>query len=114
MNRTKLLAELLDLHLSRTINRHGADLMSSKLSIAAAKMREKRKAWDDRAQSLIENMDKLDVRANGAFEKHEDALSSAEAGFREMEDAIRDLEGANNPPQEGSGPSSDKSFPEVK
>ncbi len=107
------MSQLLDLHLTRTINRYGADLMSSKLSIAAAKMREKRKAWDDRAQKLIENMDKLDARAGAAFDAHETALSSAEVGFKEMEDAVRDLEGANHPPEEVSEPSSEQPFPKA-
>lgn len=102
-------SELLDLHLTRIIRRLGEDSMSGKLSLVAAKMAEKRKAWDGRAQKLLDGMETLDARANAAFDRHEVALSSAEAGFKEMEDSVRDLEGGNLPSLEGSGDSSFRS-----
>ena len=98
--RTDLFAQLLDIHLARAIARHKDPDMSQKLRELAASMAARKKAWDARAEDLMAGLDKLDQRAGVAFGKHEQQLAAAEAGFRDMEDAVRDLEGANNPPSE--------------
>lgn len=109
-DRCSLLSQLLDLHLSRTIDRLKGEDMPSKLQIAAQMVAERKKALDDRAQALIDKMPAFDSRANKAFEPHEGFLATAETDFKAMEDMLRDMEGGNSKNEEGSGDTSGKSF----
>lgn len=104
-NKAIELSKLLDLHLSRSIGKFEGGTMSGKLKELAERMRETRRQWDDQADQLLAGMDKLEARGRAAFEGHAAALSAAEAGFKEMEAAVRELEGSNSQgnEQEGSG-----------
>jgi hypothetical protein len=72
----------------------------NKFQVIADGMATRRKAWDQRADALLTRMAALDPVAELAFAGHEAKLAEAEAGFREMESAVRDLAGGNGP--EGS------------
>jgi hypothetical protein len=106
-----LIAKLLDLHLSRSIERLKAEDMASKMQIAAQMVADRKKALDERAQALIDKMPAFDSRANQAFEKHEGVMTSAEEDFKAMEEMLHDMEGSNSKnSQEGSGDTSESSF----
>lgn len=86
--------------------------MPSKLQIAAQMVAERKKALDERAQALIDKMPGFDSRANQVFEMHEGAMANSEADFKAMEEMLRDTDGSNSKnSEEGSGDSSDSSFP---
>lgn len=84
--------------------------MASKLQIAAQMVAERKKAYDDRAQALIDAMPRLDSLANQAFEKHEGVLATAEADFKAMESMLLESGGSNSGNGEGSGDMSGSSF----
>lgn len=108
-----LCAQLLDLHLMRSINRWKAEDMAdapiSKMRQAAQMVAERRRRADERAQALIDAMPKFDSRMNQAFEAHEGALAASEADFEAMLDELKDLEGSNSKNMEGSGDTSEQS-----
>lgn len=108
-----LFAQLLDLHLTRSIQRWKGDDMAdvpmSKLRLAAQMVAERRKRMDDRAQALIDAMPKFDSHMNRAFEAHEGALAAGEADFEAMLDELKDLEGSNSKNAEGSDALSEQS-----
>lgn len=99
-----LLSKLLDLHLSRSIEKFEEGTLSGKLKELAQRMRDTRKQWDDEADRLLQGMDKIEARGRAAFAGQHAALDAAQKGFAEMEEAIRDLEGSNSQGnEEGSG-----------
>lgn len=110
-----LLAQLLDLHLTRTIDRlkdrEMADAPISKARMAAQMVAERKKRMDERAQALIDRMPGFDSRMNQAFEAHEGSLDTSEADFDAMLEEIKEVEQSNSKNGEGSGDMSDKSFP---
>lgn len=105
VNSALLLSKLLDLHLSRSIEKLEGGTVSKKLKDISERMRGVRKGWDDRADALGERLDKLESRGDAAFRGFEGELDAREAAFKEMEDDVRALEGNG---AEGSGNSSEQ------
>jgi len=97
---TLQLSKLLDLHLSRSIARLEEGTMSKKLRDISERMRNVRKAWDDRADALGERLDQLESRGDEAFRVNEAELDDREKAFTEMENDVKALEGNG---EEGSG-----------
>lgn len=89
----------LDQHLERATTEQPKKKRMNKFQEIAEGMARRRKEWDARADRLIAGMTKLDSDAENAFSAHEGKLAEAEAGFKDMQDAIRDLTGANGPPE---------------
>jgi hypothetical protein len=56
----------------------------SKILEAARLVAERKKAYDDRAQAIIDGMDGLDSKANQAFERPEGAMAAAEQDFKDL------------------------------
>lgn len=67
----------------------------SKLSALADRMSSTVQAWDARADKIMAGVLKLEPMAESAFTAHETKLAEAEAGFKSMQDAVRDLTGGN-------------------
>jgi hypothetical protein len=103
-----LLAQLLDLHLSRTIDRHkGRITMAGKFRELAAAIKGDLKNFDDQATELMARREDLRRRGETVFAKHRENLDDVEGGLAEMEAALSELEGSNSKNGEGSGSSSE-------
>jgi hypothetical protein len=118
MDKTQLLSKLLDLHLSRSIDRAAkrdevdmADAPLSKARQAAQMVAERKRRMDERAQALIDRMPGFDSRLNQAFEAHEGSLDAGEADFDAMLKEVEDIERSNSKNGEGSGDTSEADFP---
>lgn len=116
-----LLSQLLALHLDLAIKRYKEpDLTMSKILEAAKLVAERKKAYDDRAQAIIDGVPRLDTKANEAFERPENAMSSAEQDFKDLHKTFDDVIALSNSAKNGeedeeaagSG-SSSASFPAV-
>lgn len=106
-----LLAQLLDLHLARTIDRlKGDDVMSSKFKELAAGIKQDLQNFDQQADELMARREDLRLRGEKVFAKHRENLTDVEGGLAAMEAALHDLEGSNSKKPEGSGGTSGSSF----
>lgn len=56
----------------------------NKILEAARLVAERKKAYDDRAQAIIDGMEALDSKANQAFERPEGAMKAAEQDFKDL------------------------------
>jgi hypothetical protein len=80
-----LLSKLLALHLDLAIKRYREpDLSMSKILEAARLVAERKKAYDDRAQAIIDAVPRLDTKANEAFERPEAIMSTTEQEFKDL------------------------------
>lgn len=117
-----LLSELLTLHLDLALKRYKEpDLTMSKILEAARLVAERKKAYDDRAQAIIDGMEGLDSKANQAFERPEGLMSAAEQDFKDLHKVFDEVNALSNSEKNdvankeaaGSQGSSD-TFPAVK
>lgn len=88
----------------------------SKILEAAKLVAERKKAYDDRAQAIIDGVPRLDTKANQAFERPESAMAIAEQDFRDLhktfDDVIALSNSEKNDEEEAAGSeSSSASFP---
>lgn len=115
MTRTELLAQLLDLHLSRSIDRWKAeDAMTSKFKELAEGIAGDLKNFDKQADELMAKREELRLRGEKVFAKHRESQSAVAEGLAALESALVDMEGSNSGnEQEGSGGSSE-TFPAGK
>jgi hypothetical protein len=80
-----LLSQLLTLHLDLALKRYKEpDLTMSKILEAAKLVAERKKAYDDRAQAIIDGIPGLDSKANQAFERPEGVMSTTEQEFKDL------------------------------
>jgi exonuclease VII small subunit len=83
-----LLTELLNFHLSRSIERL---LPMSEYSDTAARFKAMREARKDRLKALSERMDKHETHSDEVFRKYEGAVEAMEDGMKEMEEEAREM-----------------------
>lgn len=106
-----LLAQLLDLHLTRTIDRLKGDDVMSKFTELADGIRSDLQNFDRQADELMTRREDLRQRGERVFAKHRENQDEVHKGLDELEAALRDLEGGNSKNgREGSGDSSGSSF----
>lgn len=107
-----LLAQLLDLHLTRTIARLKSDEapMTSKFRELAEGIKGDIANFDHQADELMKRREDLRRRGETVFAKHREHQDDVASGLEALERAIAEMEGSNSKNGEGSGDSSGKSF----
>lgn len=93
-------SKLLDLHLSRSIERL---TMTSKFRELADGIKQDRQNFDDQATELLKKREELRLRGEKVFAKHREHHSEVESGLKALEEVVNDLEGSNSKNGEGSG-----------
>jgi len=110
-----LLSKLLALHLDLAIKRYKEpDITMSKILEAAKLVAERKKAYDDRAQAIIDGVPRLDTKANEAFERPEGIMATTERDFKDLHETFDEALALSNSEKndegkkgaEGSGSSS--------
>lgn len=97
MRETLLLSQLLTLHLDLALKRYREpDLTMSKILEAAKLVADRKKAYDDRAQAIIDGVPRLDSKANAAFDRPEAAMQTAEKDFGELHRTFDDVLALSN------------------
>lgn len=97
MRRELLLSQLLTLHLDLALKRYREpDLTMSKILEAAKLVADRKKAYDDRAQAIIDGVPRLDSKANAAFERPEAAMQTAEQDFSQLHKTFDDVLALSN------------------
>lgn len=87
-DRTKMLSQLLDLHLSRSIERHH---VVSKYTEVRERFKSMREKHDDRLDALVERMDKHESTSDVVFRAFEGKIEEQELGMSEMEKDVKDM-----------------------
>lgn len=104
IDRARLCSKLLTLHLDRAIARYKEpDLTMSKILEAARLVAERKKAYDERAQAIIEGMAGLDSKANQAFERPEGLMATAEQEFKDLHGVFDEVIGLANSEKKDEG-----------
>jgi hypothetical protein len=97
-----LLSKLLALHLDLAIKRYKEpDITMSKILEAANLVAERKKAYDDRAQAIIDGVPRLDTKANAAFERPEGVMATAEQDFKDLHKTFDDVIALSNSEKNG-------------
>lgn len=93
---SSLLAQLLDLHLARSIGRLKGKSAMSKFSELADGIKQDRANFDAQADELLRRREDLRRRGETVFAKHRENQDTVSKGLDELEAAIADLEGSNS------------------
>jgi len=89
MNQFLLTSQLLDLHLTRSIDR----FKMSRHNDIAQRMRKLKEAQEARLAALDQRMDKHETESDAVFRSYEGFLEENEAAMKEMEDSIKAMKG---------------------
>lgn len=91
------LSQLLTLHLDLAIQRYREPQPAmSKILEAAKLVAERKRAYDDRAQAIIDGIPGLDTKANQAFERPEGLMVATEQEFKDLHKTFDDALALSN------------------
>lgn len=107
-----LLAQLLDLHLTRTIDRlKGDDVMTNKFRELAEGIKGDIVNLNDQADQLMKRREDLRRRGETVMARHREHQDDVASGLDALERAIADMDGGNSKnDREGSGGTPESSF----
>lgn len=115
ISKPALIAKLLDLHLTRTIDRLKAEIAMSKFKELASAIKGDMANFDKQADELFAEREEIRRLGEETFTRYREHHASVRDGINTMRQAVTDLSGSNSKNDdeklEGSGVSSDKSFP---
>jgi len=91
-----LFAQLLDLHLSRSINRWKGDDRMSKFKQLAEAIKGDLKNFDEQADDLFKERERLRTLGEDTFNRHRQHLASVREGLHAMAAVVDDVAGSNS------------------